>query len=72
MRISEDMDDHANGIKTRGVQDGGHMYTHGRLMWMYGKNHCNTVISLQLKQNKQKKNVAEVLLCYLKSLEFTL
>ena len=32
----------------------------------------NTVISLQLKQNKQtKKNIAEVLLCYLKSLEFT-
>ena len=21
-----------------GVQDGGHMYTHGWFMWMYGKN----------------------------------
>ena len=36
-----------------GVQDGGHMYTHGWLMSMYGKNHtylpyCK-VISLQLK-----------------------
>ena len=33
----------------RGVQDGEHMYTHGWFMWMYGKNHCNIVISLQLK-----------------------
>ena len=33
----------------RGVQDGGHMYTHGRYMSMYGKNHYNIVISLQLK-----------------------
>ena len=32
-----------------GVQDGEHMYTHGRFMSMYGKNHYNTVISLQLK-----------------------
>ena len=30
-------------------QDGEHMYTHGWFMWMYGKNHQNTVISLQLK-----------------------
>ena len=22
-------------------QDGEHMYTHGRFMWMYGKNHHN-------------------------------
>ena len=22
-------------------QDGGHMYTHGWFMWMYGKNHRN-------------------------------
>ena len=27
----------------RGVQDGEHMYTHGRFMSMYGKNHYNTV-----------------------------
>ena len=33
----------------RGVQDGGHMYTHGLFMSMYGKNHYNIIISLQLK-----------------------
>ena len=33
----------------RGVQDGEHMYTHGWFMWMYGRNHHNIVISLQLK-----------------------
>ena len=27
----------------RGVQDGGHMYTLGRFMSMYGKNHYNIV-----------------------------
>ena len=27
----------------RGVQDGGHLYTHGWLMSMYGKNHHNIV-----------------------------
>ena len=27
----------------RGVQDGEHMYTHGWLMWMYGKNYHNIV-----------------------------
>ena len=27
----------------RGVQDGEHMYTHGRFMSMYGKNHYNIV-----------------------------
>ena len=27
----------------RGIQDGGHMYTHGWFMSMYGKNHYNTV-----------------------------
>ena len=27
----------------RGVQDGEHMYTHGRFMSMYGKNHYNVV-----------------------------
>ena len=27
----------------RGVQDGGHMYTHGWFMSMYGKNHYNNV-----------------------------
>ena len=25
------------------VQDGGHMYTHGWFMWIYGKNHYNIV-----------------------------
>ena len=30
-----------------GVQDGGHMYTHGWFISMYGKNHYNIVISLQ-------------------------
>ena len=29
------------GGRWRGVQDGGHMYTHGWFMWMYGKNHHN-------------------------------
>ena len=33
-----------------GVQDGGHMYTHGWFMSMYAKTH-NKVISLQLKYN---------------------
>ena len=33
-------------------QDEEHMYTRGWFMWMYGKNHHNTVISLQLKWNK--------------------
>ena len=33
----------------RGVEDGEHRYTHSRFMWMYGKNHHNIVISLQLK-----------------------
>ena len=30
----------------RGVQDGGHMYTHGWFMSMYGKNHYNIVKQL--------------------------
>ena len=34
----------------RGVQDGGHVNTHGWFMSMYDKNHHNTVISLQLKK----------------------
>ena len=34
----------------RGVQDGGHVYTHGWFMSMYGKNHHNIGISLQLKK----------------------
>ena len=32
-----------------GVQDGEHMYTRVGFMSMYGKNHYNIVISLQLK-----------------------
>ena len=27
----------------RGAQDGGHMFTHGRFMSIYGKNHYNIV-----------------------------
>ena len=27
----------------RGVQDGEHMYNHGRFMLLYGKKHHNTV-----------------------------
>jgi len=27
----------------RGVQDGGHVYTHGWFMSIYGKTHCNIV-----------------------------
>ena len=34
----------------RGVQDGGRMYTYGRFMSVYSKNHYNVVISLQLKK----------------------
>ena len=40
----------------RWVQDGGDMYTHGKFMLMYGKNHHNIVIILQLNNsliNKQ-------------------
>ena len=33
----------------KGVREGGHMDTHGCFMSMDGKNHHNTVISLQLK-----------------------
>ena len=29
--------------------DGDHMFTHGGFMSMYGKNHYNIVITLQLK-----------------------
>ena len=35
----------------RGVQDGEHMYTHGRFMSMYGKT--NTI--LQSKKKKKKR-----------------
>ena len=34
----------------RGVEDAEHMYTHGRFMSMYGKNHHNIVISFQLNK----------------------
>ena len=46
----------------RGVQDGEHMYICGRFMSMYGKNHYNIVISLQLnklKINKIKMNTSK-------------
>ena len=33
-----------------GVQDREHMYTYGWFMSMYGKNHYNIVISLQLNK----------------------
>ena len=35
----------------RGVQDGEHMYTRGGFMLMYGKNHHNIVIILQLNNS---------------------
>ena len=38
------------GGRGREVQDGEHMYTHGWFMSMYGKNHYNIVISLQLNK----------------------
>ena len=39
----------------RGAQDGEHMYTCGWFMSMYGKNHYNIVISLQLNKLIYKK-----------------
>ena len=30
-------------VAGREGQDGEHMYTHGWFMWMYGKNHHNSV-----------------------------
>ena len=39
----------------RGIQDGGHMYTHGWFMSMYGKIHYNIVISLQLKKKRMSQ-----------------
>ena len=35
--------DNPEGWDGEGVQDGGHMYTHGWFMSMYGKNHHNIV-----------------------------
>ena len=35
---------HGTGREERGVQDGEHMYTHGRFMLMYGKT--NTVFKV--------------------------
>ena len=43
------------GKEVGGVQNGGHMYTHGGFMSMYGKNHYNIVISLQLNKLKISK-----------------
>ena len=31
------------GRDVEGIQDGGHMYTHGWFVSMYGKNHYETV-----------------------------
>ena len=39
----------------RGVQNKEHMFTLGRFMSMYGKNHYNIIISLQLKEINLKK-----------------
>ena len=36
----------------RGFQGGGHMYTHGWFMSMYGKNHHNIVKHLASNLNK--------------------
>ena len=61
----------------RRVQDGGHMYTRGWFMLMYGKNHYNIVISLKKKKkslgyfyllaivNNAAVNMKLVLLCEL-------
>ena len=38
------------GGSWEGVQDGEHMYIHDWFMSLYGKNHDNIVISLQLKE----------------------
>ena len=43
------------GKEVGGVQNGGDMYTHGGFMSMYGKNHYNIVISLQLNLYLKKK-----------------
>ena len=39
----------------RGVQDGEHMYTCGRFMLMYGKNHHN-IVKFILQLNSLVKN----------------
>ena len=36
----------------KGVQDGGHSYTHSWFMWLCCKNHYNIVISFQVKKKK--------------------
>ena len=40
------------GGRGRGVQDGGHMYTHGWVMSMYGKNYYNIIKKLASNWNK--------------------
>ena len=47
----------------RGAQDGEHMYTRGWFMSMYGKNHYNIVISLQLNKLIYKKKKTPFLFC---------
>ena len=37
-------------------QDGGHMYTHGWFMWMYGKNHHNNQPPIKIYFLKKEKN----------------
>ena len=44
----------------RGFQDGEHMYTHGWFMSMYGTNHYNIVISLQLNLKKKRNSEEEI------------
>ena len=39
----EELRDVQNDFYREGVQDGGHMYTHGWFMSVYGKNHYNIV-----------------------------
>ena len=41
----------------RGVHEGEHMYTHGWLMSMYGKNHYNIVEDLERKNCLQLKQI---------------
>ena len=41
----------------RGVQDGEHMYSHGRLMSMYGKTNIIKKHTHNNQEKKKKKNV---------------
>ena len=42
--------DNLEGWSGEGTRGRGHMHTYGQLMLLYGKNHHNIVITLQLKK----------------------